>query len=122
VQLTEAAGGEAHVDAGQILGERELALRDLVRPATLFDALAGEIERVPDGAEVAVVGRRRGVDVGVLTEQGPVLGAGVARGVILLRLGGVFGLLCLRRERSQCRRRYCGRSHAQELPSGYDFR
>ncbi len=81
VHLAEAAGCEAHVYAGDGGRRRQLALCDLVGPAAFFHALAGEIEGVPDGADVAEVGFGRGVGVGVLGEQRTVFGSGVTGGV-----------------------------------------
>ena len=38
MQLADAAGGQPHVDAGDVLGEAEVGLRHLARPAAVLDA------------------------------------------------------------------------------------
>jgi hypothetical protein len=38
VQLADAAAGEAHVDAGNLLRDGEIGLGDLARPAAVLDA------------------------------------------------------------------------------------
>ncbi len=68
VQFAEASRRQAHVDARNILRGREFALRHLMGPATLFHALAGEVEGVPNGTYVPVVCGRRCVGIPVLLE------------------------------------------------------
>src|ERR1700683_4892158 len=66
VQFAERARGEPHVDAGEILRRRKLALRYLVGPAAALHALRGEVEGVPDRTGVTVVGEWRSVCAGIL--------------------------------------------------------
>jgi hypothetical protein len=49
VQLAIAACSEAHLDTGNVLGRRKDALRHLMGPPALFDALFYQIEGIPDG-------------------------------------------------------------------------
>jgi len=63
MQLAHAAGVEAHVDAGDLLGDAELALGDLAGPAEPHvRGREGEFQV----RHRAVVGGRRDEDVGVL--------------------------------------------------------
>ena len=48
MQFTDAAGGEPHVDAGNLAGDREVGLRDLASPAAVLDAPRREIKRGPE--------------------------------------------------------------------------
>src|SRR6187402_694057 len=66
MQLAIAARRKPHVNASNVFGGRELTLRDLVSPPSLFDTLMDQIEGVPDGTYVAMVAGRRVVRVGVL--------------------------------------------------------
>ena len=66
MQLAHAAGVEPHVDAGDLLGDAELALGDLAGPAAALEPHMRRRERELEIRHRAVVGGRRDVDVGVL--------------------------------------------------------
>jgi len=66
MQLAHAAGVEAHVDAGDLLGDAELALGDLAGPAAALEPHVRRREREFQVRHRAVVGGRRDEDVGVL--------------------------------------------------------
>ncbi len=69
VQLTDAAGLEAHVDPGKLGGDGQLPIRHLARPAAGEDTIAGGGEGELEIRNGAVVGLRRGQQVGVLPLQ-----------------------------------------------------
>src|ERR1700750_3448703 len=56
VQLTDGAGGKAHVDAGNLLRDLEISLGDLSRPAAVLNASWGIVEGRPEHRHVADVG------------------------------------------------------------------
>jgi len=66
MQLAHAAGVEPHVDAGDLLGDAELALGDLAGPAAALEPHVRRRERELEVRHGAVVGGRRDEDVGVL--------------------------------------------------------
>ena len=78
VHFAIAACGQAHLDAGNILGRRKFALSHLVGPSALLNPLLHQIERVPDGAYIAVVGGRRSVRVRIQIQKRLVLRARIA--------------------------------------------
>src|ERR1700739_1709268 len=86
VKFAIAACGETHLHTGNVLRRRKDALRHLMSPPTLFDALFYQIEGIPDRSHVAVIRRRRIVGVWVLCQKRPVLGTGIARGMVVLSL------------------------------------
>src|SRR6202051_4559198 len=53
VHFTNAAGGQAHVHAGNRRRDLEIRLRDLAGPAAVLDALGGDVERVPEHRHAA---------------------------------------------------------------------
>ena len=77
VEFAETAGGEAHVDAGEVFGGREFALSDLVSPSSVLETLMVQVEGVPDGADVAAVSAGRGVGAGIFAEERKVLLTGI---------------------------------------------
>jgi len=77
VQLAHAAGVQAHVDAGNVLGDSELALRNLAGPAAAFQAHVGLRKRKLQVRYRAVIGRRRHIDVRVLQLERNVARPGV---------------------------------------------
>ena len=77
VQLAHAAGVEAHVHAGDVLGDAELAHRDLARPATGIQPHVRVIEGEAQVGQRAVVGSGRRVEVRVLQVAGQVARAGI---------------------------------------------
>ncbi len=79
VQLADAAAGQAHVDAGNLLGDLEIGLRDLPRPAAVLDAPRRIVEGGPEHRHVAHVGRGRREGVGKLRGE---------RGVLRTRISG----------------------------------
>ena len=93
MQLAVAAASEAHGDASEVGGGSEFALGYLVRPAAFLHAIARQIKRIPDGADVSVICRRRRVGVRVLGQEGRILRAWVAHRVITFSLTRVFPLL-----------------------------
>ena len=66
MQLAHAAGVEPHVYAGDVLGNAELAHRDLPGPAARLQAHVRVVERKAQIRQRAVVGGRRRDDVRVL--------------------------------------------------------
>ncbi len=59
MQFAKAARRQAHVDAGYVGGGWQFALRHLVSPAALLDALFRHIIGVPNGTDIPIVRRRR---------------------------------------------------------------
>jgi hypothetical protein len=59
MQLTHAAGVEAHVHAGHALGDAELARRYLPGPAAAGQPHMGIVEREPQVRQGTVIGGRR---------------------------------------------------------------
>jgi len=74
-----AAGGEPHVDAGDRLGEREVGLRHLARPAAVLDALGGVVERGPVLRQSADIGCGRRYGIGKLPAMTGFCGPGSTR-------------------------------------------
>jgi hypothetical protein len=66
MQLAHAAGVEPHVDAGDLLGDAELALGDLAGPAAALEPHVRRRERKFQVRHRSVIGRRGHEDVGVL--------------------------------------------------------
>jgi hypothetical protein len=66
VQLTNGAGSEPHVDAGNLLRDLEIGLGDLSRPAAVLNASRGIVERRPEHRHVTDIGRRRRDGIGKL--------------------------------------------------------
>jgi hypothetical protein len=64
-----------------------------VGPSTLFDSLLYQIEGVPNGTDISVVGRRRVIGIGVLREQHLVFLAWIADGIVVLSLLSIHPLL-----------------------------
>lgn len=81
MELTEASGGEAHIDSSKFLSWREFLLGDLVGPASVLHVLVIEIEGVPDRADIPAVGTGMCVRAWIFLEQGNVLLAGIGSGV-----------------------------------------
>ena len=79
VQLTKRARGQAHVHAGQVPGGWQFALGDLVRPAAALHAFRCQVEGVPECSRIAVIGERRHVGIGVLSEKRFVLRPRISR-------------------------------------------
>jgi hypothetical protein len=77
VELAETSGGEAHVDAGEVLRWRKFSLGDLVGPAAILQPLVVESERVRDRANVSAIGSRRQVGAGIFVDKGNVLWTGI---------------------------------------------
>ena len=120
VELAERALGEAHVDAGEVLREGELALGDLVRPAAALHAAMGEIERMPDGADGAVVSGWRHVGTGIDADERGVGLAGVGGGVVVLGGRSVGG--GLRERGAGGERGGCGGGSSEEVAAGWHAR
>ena len=66
VHLADPARLQAHVDAGELGRDRQLAHRHLARPASAEQAVVRGVERVLEVRDRARVGLRRDEDVGVL--------------------------------------------------------
>ena len=66
MQFADAAGGEAHIDAGDLAGDREVRLGDLTSPAAILDAPRREVERGPELRQLptSVVGGERKAGIG----------------------------------------------------------
>ena len=95
MQLAHAAGIEPHVDAGDVLGNAELAHRHLPGPAARLQTHMGVVEREAQIRQRAVVGGRRREDVRVL--------AGTDR-ILRTRIGAAAAGTCrLRHRRSGLR-------------------
>jgi hypothetical protein len=97
VQLAHAAGVQAHVDAGNVLGDSELALRHLAGPAAAFQSHVGLGKRKLQVRHRAVIGGRRHIDVRVLQLERnvarPGIGAAASRTHRLRRTGRRIGRL-----------------------------
>ncbi len=100
MQLTNAAGIEPHVHAGNVFGDAEFARRDLPGPAGGFEAHVRVFEGEAEVRQRAVVGRRRRQHVGVLASANWILRTGIAAAVTgTPRLRHGFGRLRQRRRR-----------------------
>jgi len=104
MQLAHAAGVEPHVDAGDLLGDAELALGDLAGPAAALEPHVRGRERKLQVRHGAVIGRRRHIDVRILQFERNVARSGIGaaasrtrrlrrtgRCVRRLRIGGGHG-------------------------------
>jgi hypothetical protein len=123
MQLTHAAGIQAHVDAGDILGNAELARRHLPGPAAPFQPHMRVREGEAQVRQTAVVGRRRKEQVGVLPISHEVARARIgaaATGAHRLR----DGLTGLRACNGRCREEApgcCCRQHIPTRDGTHDF-
>src|SRR5260370_10732967 len=61
-------------------------LSHFVCPATLFDALLDEVERIPDRHDIAMIGWRRSIGVRIQGQKSLVLLPRVARRMVVLSL------------------------------------
>ena len=59
VQLADAAGRQVHVDAGDLLGNREVLGRQLARPSSILDPFGRDVERGPEEGLGADIGGGR---------------------------------------------------------------
>jgi len=91
MQFPHTAGVEPHVDAGDVLGDAELALGHLARPAAALEPHVRLRERKFEVGHRAVIGRRRHVDVRVLqldrNVARPGIGAAASRAHGLRHIG-----------------------------------
>ena len=120
VQLADAAGGEPHVDAGDLGRDREVGLGHLPAPAAVLDAPRGEVERGPEQGRAADVGGGRGEEGRHGAGERVVVraGGGERRGVgdvdgTLRRLVRVAERRCTRGTR--CHHHSSGRTGRQHL-------
>ena len=118
MQLAHAAGIEPHVDAGDVLGNAELAHRHLPGPAARLQAHVGVVERKAQIRQRAVIGGRRRDDVRVLAGADRIsrtrIGAAFA-GTGRLRHGRSGLRLRHRRRRRRRRERAAGRRDRQHV-------
>jgi hypothetical protein len=95
MQFAHAAGIEAHVDAGDVLGDAKLALGDLARPAAAFLAHMRVGKRKAQIGQRAMIGGWRVEDVGILAVAQKVArtGIGAANARSAARLGNLVRAL-----------------------------
>jgi hypothetical protein len=97
MQLAHTAGVQAHVDAGDVLGDSELALGNLTGPAAALQSHVGLRKRKLQVRHGAVIGRRRHIDVRILQFERNVarsgIGAATSRTRRLRRTGRRIGRL-----------------------------
>ena len=98
MELAHTAGVQAHVDAGDVFGDSELALGNLTGPAAALQSHVGLRKRKLQVRHGAVIGRRRHIDVRILQFERNVarsgIGAAASRTRRLRRTGRRIG--CLR--------------------------
>ena len=122
MQLAHAAGVEAHVHAGDVLGNAKLTHRHLAGPAAELEPHVGIVERVAQVRKRAVVGRRRREQVGILAVAHQVSRTGIGAagsGTLGLRQG--FGGLGTGRCHSQKASGCCGGEHIAAGDGIHDF-
>ena len=113
VQLADAAGRQAHVDAGDLGRDREVGLRHLPAPAAVLDPSRGQVERGPELRRAADVGRRRVEEGGHGLGQRRIVRPGDRQG---LGIGDVDRPL--RRQIRVAERRGAGRTRGHRRPPG----
>src|ERR1035438_9597455 len=87
MQLSYAACGQSHIDAGNRLGNCQLPDRDLARPSALLHTLVSKAERILEGLHGASVGGRRKERIRILRIQRGIAGArGTGTSTILGRV------------------------------------
>jgi hypothetical protein len=65
MRFPEATFGQPHIEARDILGDRQLARCDLMRPSAFLNTTMGQIEGMPERLDDAVVRRRRQIGIGI---------------------------------------------------------
>ena len=121
VHLADAAARQAHVDAGDRLGDLEIFLGHLACPTAVLDAARGVVERGPEHRQGTNVSRGRRNGAGKLSREGGVVGADDrrARGIVeridrtLRRLVGIAERGGLRRSRGS--HQSAGRRHHEDF-------
>ena len=117
MQLAHAAGIQTHVHAGDVLGDAKLAHRDLPGPAARREPHVGIIKRKAQVRQHAVIGRRRGDQIRVLTRTDGILRTGVGAAH-----AGAAGLrhrfAGLRADRGHRRRQGSGGGGCQHVATG----
>src|SRR5258707_6480903 len=90
MEFAKAASSQAHIDARQVCGGRQFALRHLMGPAALLNSLFRQIEGVPNGTAIPKLRRRRRACVGIIGQKWLILLCNGTRGIVAFRLLRTF--------------------------------
>ena len=118
MQLADAAGGQAHIDAGDLLGNGEIGNCDLARPSAILDAFRRVVEGRPRCRHVADIGGRGRLRGRKLIAQSLTLRARIAEVSRAFRVDGALGRLI---RIAEGRRLRAGADHGGTRRQGQQF-
>src|SRR5260370_370401 len=94
MKFADAAGGQAHIDSSDILGDWKVFHRHLPGPATRLNATMLDGERIPERFDFAMIGWRRQEAIWAGLTQELVFWSWIACALPILGFGNFLNILC----------------------------